>query len=140
MCRQRNGCDDCLGIWGGNGNIFNEQAMKRIFIAGPYSGPDIITILGNIRRGLEMAVALMELEQAYFCPFLDYQLALVSDKDFPVELYQKISLAWLEVSEAMIVLPGWLDSRGTLEEIKRAKKLEIPIFYSLERLLDWLTR
>jgi hypothetical protein len=38
----------------------------------------------------------------------------------------------------MLVLPGWRNSRGTLDEIEKAKEFKIPIFYSLEDLINGL--
>jgi len=29
--------------------------MKRVYVAGAYSGPDVLTVIDNMRRGLKLA-------------------------------------------------------------------------------------
>jgi len=43
-------------------------------------------------------------------------------------------MAWLVVSDAVLVLPGWLNSKGTIAEVDKASRLSIPIFHSLDDL------
>jgi nucleoside 2-deoxyribosyltransferase len=108
---------------------------KRIYIAGKYSDDNIIGVLTNIRRGQEMAALLMRYGYSVFCPFLDYQFALTKHGEHLSKSdYQENSMAWVEVSDAMLVLPGWETSNGTRREIDRAVSLGIPVFHSLEDL------
>lgn len=103
--------------------------MRRAYIAGPYSGADIIIILGNIRQGINKAAQLMREGYAVFCPFLDFLIALMPGKQISKEAYQSNSMAWVECCDVMYVLPGWESSNGTKREIARAQELGIPIFY-----------
>lgn len=105
--------------------------MTRIYIAGPYSGDDITTILGNIRRGIRKAAELMQLGYAVFCPFLDFLIALVlrDGEEINKAQYQANSMARVECCHMMLVLPGWESSGGTKREIARAKELFIPVIY-----------
>ena len=48
-----------------------------------------------------------------------------------VEAYYRYSMAWLEVSDAVFVLPNSENSKGTQAEIKRAEELNIPVYH------DW---
>ncbi len=110
--------------------------MKRIYIAGAYSANNVISVFGNIRNGIRGSVeALME-GYAVFSPWIDFQfsLALREDETLTVEDYYNYSMAWLEVSDALLVLPRWEESKGTIAEIARAKELNIPIFYELVEL------
>jgi hypothetical protein len=74
-----------------------------------------------------------------FCPWLDYhfQLMLQGEESLQVKDFYNYSMAWLEVSDAVLVLPGFEKSKGTLAEIKRAKELNIPIYYEFEKLLKY---
>jgi hypothetical protein len=36
----------------------------------------------------------------------------------------------------MILVPGWENSKGTLAEIARAEELDIPVYYSMEELIN----
>ena len=71
---------------------------------------------------------------APYCPFLDYQLALQLDEDetMPVDYYQKVSIAFLKDCDAMILLPGWQNSGGTLNEINISLERGIEIYSSLD--------
>jgi hypothetical protein len=103
--------------------------MKRVYIAGPYSGGDIITILHNIRQGIQKASILMREGYAVFCPFLDFLIALMPGETISKEIYQVNSMEWVECCDVMYVLPGWENSEGTKREIAKAKGLGMPIIY-----------
>lgn len=113
--------------------------MKRVYIAGPYSSGDIITILGNIRNGIKMAVRVLLCDGRFapFCPWLDFlfDLVLEGDQKLTVENYYNYSMAWLDVSDVMLLMPGWKNSRGSLREYKRAKVLNLRIYEDVETLI-----
>ena len=117
--------------------IYKER-MKRIYIAGPYSSTNVITVFRNMRNGMRMATELILLGYAVFCPWLDYNLFLQlgEHEHIDLEVIQAHSMAWLEVSDAILILPNHHTSKGTLAEIARAKELGIPIYYSLEELKE----
>ena len=108
----------------------------RVYVAGKYSDSNIINCLNNMHDGMKASVEVLKLGYACFCPWLDYQFQFF-DKTLVVEDYYRYSIAWLEVSDCMLVLPNFENSKGTLAEIKRAEELNIPIFYSLEELKQW---
>ena len=105
----------------------------RVYVAGKYSDTNIIACLNNIHEGIKMSVEVLKLGHACFCPWLDYQFQFFS-KDLKVEDYYRYSMAWLEVSDCVLVLPGYETSKGTLAEIKRAEEKGINIYYKLEDL------
>ena len=109
----------------------------RVYVAGPYSSGNIIKILENIRNGQRASVEILLAGHEPFCPWLDYQFNLVlRDKEkLTVEDYYRYSIAWLEVSDAMVVLDGWGMSRGTLAEMHRAKELGIIIYHGVDAFL-----
>ena len=104
----------------------------RIYIAGPYSSPNIIQGLRNIREGNKVAAKLLTMGYSPFSPFLDHIFSFY--EDISVEQYYKYSLDFLEVCDAMLVLPGYEKSVGTLKEIEFAEKRGIKIYHSLEEL------
>ena len=108
----------------------------RIYVAGSYSANNVMQVLENMRAGIRAATEVLLAGFAPFCPWLDYQykFALRETETLTIDDFYQYSLSWLKVSEAMLVIEGWEKSRGTLHEIEVAKKLGIPIFYSLLEL------
>jgi len=102
--------------------------MKRIYIAGKYSANNILDCLNNIHDGIKKSVEVLKQGDAPFCPWLDYQFHFF-DKTLTISDYYRYSMAWLEVSDEVWVLPDWKNSKGTQAEIDRAIELDIPIKY-----------
>lgn len=107
--------------------------MKRIYIAGCYSADNVITVLDNMREGMRLATEVFLLGYSPFVPWFDFhfQLMLRENENLTIQDYYRYSMDWLEVSDAMLLVPGYRKSKGTLSEIKRAKALNIPIFYHI---------
>lgn len=108
----------------------------RVYIAGAYSADNVITILDNMREGMRMATRVLLAGFAPFCPWLDYQFQLMlrNYERLSVEDYYEYSLAWLDASDVMFVLPNSENSKGTKKEIEYAVENNIPIVYCLEEL------
>lgn len=107
----------------------------RVYVAGRYSDSNIIGCLNNIHDGIRASVEVLKLGHACFCPWLDYQFQFF-DKSLTVEDYYRYSMAWLEVSDCVLVIPNYENSKGTLAEIERAVELDIPIYYSIVDLME----
>jgi hypothetical protein len=110
--------------------------MKRVYVAGAYNANNVISVLDNMRKGMRASLDILLLGYAPFCPWLDYhfQLMLRENEKLTVDDYYKYSIAWLEVAETVYVIPGYQNSKGTAAEIKRAKELNIPIYFDLMEL------
>ena len=109
--------------------------MKRVYVAGAYSADNIIDCLKNIGRGEDYSAKIFMAGFAPFCPWHDKDYVIKNwDKDFTVKQFYDYSIAWLDVSDIMFLVPGWALSKGTLAEIERAKKLGIPIIDKIEDL------
>lgn len=114
----------------------------RIYVAGPYSADNIVKALDHMRNGMRMATRIMLEGHSPFVPWFDYhfQLMLREGEHLSVEDYYRYSIDWLKVSDAMLVLPGWKKSEGTIKEIEIAKEMNIPIFYRYDFLIDSLKK
>lgn len=113
--------------------------MNRVYVAGAYSSDNVLGVLTNMRKGMRKATELFVKGYAPFCPWLDfhYTLMLQGEEQLTVPNYYDYSLAWMEVSEAVLLVDGWENSKGTLAEIKRAEELGIPVFLpSEEEIMD----
>ena len=102
----------------------------RIYVAGPYSKGDIAV---NVRKAIEAGDKLAELGHIPFVPHLTHLWHLVSPK--PYDFWLKLDITILEQwAEALIRLPG--ESKGADMEVARAKELGIPVYYSLDDLME----
>ena len=111
--------------------------MKRVYIAGAYSAPDVLTVIDNMRRGLRLAAEVQTAGFAAYVPWEDILRHLISD-GFSIETCYAASMAWLEVSDAVVVQPERVEeSVGTQAELARAETLGIPVFWSVDELVEW---
>lgn len=104
----------------------------RIYTAGAISSDNVVGFIENISTGIEIASRLINQGYNVFCSHLDYQYGFF--RKLTVEEYQRNSMAWLEVSDVVLVLPNSENSKGTQAEIKRATELGIPVIYKIKDL------
>lgn len=110
------------------------KTIKRIYLAGIISRnidggkANALEFLENIRLGQKASLDLIKAGYAVFCPFQDYQYALLEDAQLTGEQYKANSMAWLEVSDALVFISGLGMSGGVDAEIKRAKELGILVY------------
>lgn len=116
----------------------------RVYVAGLYSRNEkgevahIVEALENMRVGIKACKDLLLAGHEPFCPWLDYLFFLVLDdrEKITEEQIKRYSLAWLQASEVMVVLPGWQNSPGTKREISEAKKYGITVYHGIEAFLS----
>ncbi len=116
---------------------------KRVYVAGAYSADKVLDVFRNMNRGIRLSTQVFLMGYAPFSPWLDYHFALSArldlDEDISLEHYYDYSMAWLEASDAVIVvLENHKQSRGTQHEIARAEELGIPVFFSLTTMDEYL--
>ena len=109
--------------------------MKRVYVAGAYSADNVLDVLRNIGHGEKACAELFAAGYAPFCPWHDKSYVIDNpDGEFTVQQFYDFSMAWLEVSDAVLVLSGWQNSKGTLKEIERANEFGIPVYFSWDEL------
>ena len=71
-----------------------------------------------------------------FVPWFDFhfQLMLRENEKLTVEDYYRYSIDWLEVSDAVLILPNSENSKGTEVEIRRAEEIGIPVYNEISSL------
>lgn len=111
--------------------------MKKIFISGALTSDSSIGFLRNVRNMLQMGAQVRDLGCSTYVPCNDILMSLVGGV-LGHHNYYEIDLEWLEVCDALIVVPGYKDSLGVSGELKKAHDLGIPIFYTIDELMDWL--
>jgi len=123
------------------------KKICKVYIAGaicPYDSEHPVEgYWQNIVRGVLASLEVLEAGggKIYpYCPFLDFVYYIVGiphgikvnerllkEQDFP----------WLEVCDALLVLPRYRKSKGVKEEIEKAREFNIPVFYNLDDLIKY---
>jgi hypothetical protein len=108
--------------------------MKRIrvYVAGRLNDM-ACDYIKNLHRMFKVDRDLRRLGFAPYCPGLDMLTGLLAG-DMEYEDYFDPSQAWLEVSQAVCLTPGWEGSKGTAKEIARATEFNIPVFKTVEQM------
>jgi hypothetical protein len=105
--------------------------MKRIYVAGPYSGGDTVQ---NVRNAIDVADELADAGFAPFVPHLCHFWHYAHPRDY--QSWLDIDLAWVDVCDAVFRLGG--ESSGADGEVERAIARGIPVFYSIAELIHAL--
>jgi hypothetical protein len=122
------------------------ERRTTVYVMGPYSADNVMSVLENIRRGQRLGTQVILAGYAPFVPWLDFPFTLMlrDGERLAVEDYYEYSIAWLMVADCAlldkVVMAGWEKSRGTLKEIEVAKTLNIPIYESLSDLCECVPR
>jgi hypothetical protein len=112
--------------------------MVKVYVAGAYSANNVLDVLVNIGHGEELATQCFLSGYAPFCPWFDKEFIIRHpEKEYTVDMFYEYSIAWLEVSDCILLVPGWEFSKGTLKEIEIAKKLNMPIFKDIESMINY---
>jgi len=121
-----------------------EKSIKRVYVAGlltprgVWSSNLAIDHLINQRKMIRSALDVYLAGFDPFVPAFDHAFWMVmrDDERITEAMIKRYSKSWLEVCDAVLLTPGWQRSPGTLTEIERAKVLGMPIFNSLEELIE----
>lgn len=107
--------------------------MKRIYIAGALNA-EAVDYIKNMHNMLHYANEVRKLGFAVFVPGLDFLMGLQIG-NWGYKDYFENSQPFLEVCNILFVCPHSENSKGTQMEIETAKKLGIPVVYSLDKLI-----
>jgi len=118
--------------------------MKRVFISGPITPrgkrkdtnhPAIEYIL-NCRDMIVVSNELMKKGWATYCPALDFLNFLLAGLDLPVEKIFENDLAWVDVSDAVLMVGLWQLSDGSMAECERALNKGIKVYFDIKDVPD----
>jgi len=108
----------------------------HVYVASPYSNSDCTVIEQNVRRSMNVVEALWRMG---FVPFMT-----LSSHYYQTMFYQHtwdewmdFDIAWLSKCDALLRLPG--NSKGADKEVAFATEHGIPVFYSIDTLLEHFT-
>jgi len=120
--------------------------MKIAYIAGPLTPRGnrtdtenaAIEYLFNVRDLVATAIQLIHKGYAPYCPALDFQyfLHLRSGEIISEENIKNLSMAFLDISDIIVFIPGWEVSKGCQAEYSRAIELGMPLYDELDTVPD----
>lgn len=99
--------------------------MKTVFISSPYTIGDVGA---NVGGSMKVALKLIDLGYAPYCPLLSHFLHMVEPK--PYQQWLSIDIAFLKRCDCVLRLPG--KSEGADFEVKYAEDHNIPVYYSID--------
>jgi len=103
--------------------------MIKVYIASPYTKGDVAV---NVKTQIDAVDRLMNKGFAPFAPLYSHFQHIVHPR--PWNEWLEVDLEWVKVCDCVLRLSG--DSDGADEEVRVAKSLGIPIFYSFEDLYE----
>lgn len=101
--------------------------MRVIFISSPYT---LGNQLDNVQRQVEAAHTLMDYGYAPIAPLLSHYLEQWRSR--PWEEWIEVDLMLLSRCDAVLRLEG--ESQGADLEVAEARRLNIPVYFSIESL------
>ena len=106
--------------------------MRQAYLSGPYSAATDALILINLQRVLRAALRLTKAGWLTVIP----HCSMSHETDWPSALLKdKLLLRELNIKrDAIIMLPGWEDSRGSRQEKQWAEEMGLPVLLYEEAL------
>ena len=103
---------------------------RRVYIAGPYTLGDIAV---NVATAMHIGSELMDAGYSVYVPHLSHFMHMLNPKKY--ERWLEHDIVWLSLCNIVLRLEG--ESKGADKEVLEAKRLGIPVYYSLHALLTW---
>lgn len=115
--------------------------MKLVYIVGPWGDFDGYNAIDRrLANAREAATWLVENRIGYISPHLNSAHFEAVAPSVPVEFWYEMDIALMPIADALLVLDGWENSKGTQAEIAEWEKSGKPIFYDIGgegALLRW---
>jgi nucleoside 2-deoxyribosyltransferase len=116
---------------------------KLVYIAGPYRGPDYLSIDANIAKAREAAACLAREGIAFISPHLNSCHFEVITPEVPEGWWLAMTLELMKRCDAVWVLEGHEESQGTRDEVYEAEVRGMPVWFaelvwSMDALKAWV--
>lgn len=108
--------------------------MKIAYIAGPYYASTPGLVDANIAAAREVALAVTRKGWGFFCPHLNSAQFERLAPEVPHSFWLEMDMQLLEYCNAIVLCPGWEDSRETLKEIEWALNRGLPVYNFADEL------
>lgn len=106
--------------------------MRLVYVAGPLFGPDDWAIRRNIHRAASLGFAVAQLGCYPVIPHTN--TGSVFCGTLTPKFWYAGTLELMRRCDYVILVPGWEDSKGTVDEVADAKRRGQPVFERIEDL------
>lgn len=115
--------------------------MKLVYVAGPYTAPDFLGVERHIALAREACALLASWRIGYLSPHMNSAHMDVIVPNVEPEFWYEMTMEMLRRSDAILLLPHYEASSGTMREVDEAKKLGLaPFWFGLPHELEKLRR
>lgn len=112
------------------------MGRKVIYVAGALIADDHYKIRLNIDRAAAVGFEVSKLGAYPAIPHTNTGAWFIGTHTS--ELWYELTLEFMRRCDAVILVPGWENSKGTRGEKEEAERLNIPVFDSIAGLAAWL--
>jgi len=105
--------------------------MKLVFISGPFRADSAWGVEQNIRRAEELSLEVWRKGFACICPHTNTRFFDGAADD---NIWLAGDIEIMRRCDAVLLVPGWENSSGSVAEVKIARYFGIPVFESIDDL------
>ena len=105
--------------------------MFKVYIAGPYTKGDVAV---NVKNAIDAADKLAQLGFAPYVPHLVHFWHMIHPQSY--DFWCRLDNEFVVLCNAVLLLPG--ESAGAEAEVALAEKNCIPVFKSIQELMDYM--
>lgn len=102
---------------------------RYVYVAGPYTGDEE----ANVVRALEAGTKLLGAGLYPYIPHLSHYWEAKYPHHYDV--WMELDFGWIRRCDAVLKLPG--ASKGADREVDLARHLELPVFHTVDAVLQW---
>ena len=116
---------------------------KVIYVAGPFravnrdGSPDMFRVQQNVMRAMALGLEVWKRGAVALVPHGN-TWCYTGAAGLPDEVWLDGDLELVRRSDAVLLAEDWARSRGAYQEQALAHTLNLPVFYTLQQLDDWL--
>ena len=111
-------------------------AVGPVYLAGPITATPARSVAENIASAAATLRYLTDRRVAAVCPQLTAAVPMLDAVDY--EDWMAVDFVLLRSCRAVLALPGWDQSGGTVREIAHAEAHGVPVFFAVRQLFDYL--
>ena len=112
--------------------------MKRVYIAGPFRGPDAWAVECNIREAEALGFRVASMGAV---PVIPHAMFRFFDRTLTDQFWIDATLELLRACDTIVLTPRWEMSAGARGELNEARTRGLPVFFApgeLPALATWI--